>query len=116
MKNEKTQAEWYALAKETADTIFAKQQELFGDLTDTVYYCVEVTRFDSFIKMEASVSPKNYQPENMEARKVAEYLNRVSEDLYLSEYTTKGDFEAYAPTVIRKMEGFAEAVKNIINN
>lgn len=115
MKNEKTQDEWLTLAREAADTIFAKQQELFNELTGVVYYCVEVTRFDTFVKVDATVSPKDYMPENFKAKKIDLFLKRVSEGIYLSEYTTMEEFENFVPTVIGKMEGYAESAKNIIN-
>lgn len=117
MKNERTQAEWYALALKTADTIFAKQQELFDGMTDTLYYCTEVTRFDTFVKIEACVFAKTYMTANEAAQKVSEFLNRISESLYLSEYTEEDNaLETFTGTTIQKMESFAAAAKNIIED
>ena len=115
MKNEKTQDEWLTLAREAADTIFAKQQELFNELTGVVYYCVEVTRFDTFVKVDVIVSPKDYMLENFKAKIIDSFLKMLSEGIYLSEYTTMEEFENFVPTVIGKMEGYAESAKNIIN-
>ena len=115
MKNEMTQDEWLTLAREAADTIFAKQQELFNELTGVVYYCVEVTRFDTFVKVDVTVSPKDYMLENFKAKIIDSFLKMLSEGIYLSEYTTMEEFENFVPTVIGKMEGYAESAKNIIN-
>lgn len=114
MKNERTQSEWYELAKDAADAIFAKQKEIFEGLTDVIYYYTEVTRFNNFIKIDAAASPR---PDNSEiARQIDEYLHLANERIYLSEYTTDEEFKAYAPTIIRKMEIFATAARTIKNS
>lgn len=115
MKNQRTQTEWYALALKASDTIFARQRELFDGMSDTLYYFVEVTRFDTFVKIDAGVFAKTYH-ENTAAKKVAEYLNSVSENVYLSEYTDEDELDNFVPATIKKMESFAAAAKNIIEN
>lgn len=115
MKNQRTQTEWYALALKASDTIFARQRELFDGMSDTLCYFVEVARFDTFVKIDAGVFVKTYH-ENTAAKKVAEYLNRVSENVYLSEYTDEDELDNFVPATIKKMESFAAAAKNIIEN
>lgn len=115
MKNERTQAEWYALALNASDTLFAKQHELFDGMSDTLYYFVEVTRFDTFVKIDAGVFAKTYS-DNTASKKVAEYLNRVSECVYLSEYTAEDELDTFVPATIKKMESYAAAAKKIIEN
>lgn len=115
MKNQRTQTEWYALALKASDTIFARQRELFDGMSYALYYFVEVTRFDTLVKIDAGVFAKTYH-ENTAAKKVAEYLNRVSENVYLSEYTEEDELDTFVPATIKKMESFAAAAKNIIEN
>lgn len=112
----RTQAEWYAAALQASDTLFAKQRELFGGMTDTLYYCVEVTRWDDFVKICATVSPKDYVQGNDKAVNVAKYLNRINENLYLSTYTEDDELDNFVPATIKKMESYAAAAKKIIEN
>jgi uncharacterized protein YjgD (DUF1641 family) len=111
----RTQDEWYAAALQASDTLFAKQRELFGGMTDTNYYFVEVTRFDTFMKINAGVFAKTYY-ENTAAKKMDEYLNSVSETLYMSEYTDDDELDKFVPATIKKMENYAAAAKKIIEN
>lgn len=112
----RTQAEWYAAALQASDTLFAKQRELFGGMTDTLYYCVEVTRWDDFIKICVTVSPRDYVQGNENAVNVSKYLNRINENLYLSTYTDDDELYNFVPATIKKMESYAAAAKKIIEN
>ena len=117
MKNERTQAEWYALALKASDTLFARQHELFDDMTKVVYFYVEVTRWDDFVKICATVSPKDYMNGNDKAVNVAKYLNHVNEMLYLSTYTDEDDeLDNFVATALSRMESYAAAAKKIIEN
>lgn len=116
MKNERTQAEWYALALKASDTLYARQHELFDDMTKVVYFCVEVTRWDDFIKICATVSPRDYIQGNDKAVNVAKYLNRVNEMLYLSTYTEEDDLVNFVVMALSRMESYAAAAKKIIEN
>lgn len=115
-KTKRTQAEWYAAALQASDTLFAKQHELFDGMTDVVYFCVEVTRWDDFVKVCVTVSPKDYVQGNDKGINVAKYLNRINENLYLSTYTGDDDLDNFVPATIKKMESYVAAAKKIIEN
>ena len=111
----RTQQEWLELAREYADEIFDRQVRLFGEFTDTVYFCATTERFDDFCKLAVTVAPKTFENNNEKAKKVDRYINLISESFYMNRYTEDGELAAFAKETCAKMDRYAKNVNSIIN-
>lgn len=114
-QQKRNQSEWYALALQASDALFAKQQELFDGMADVVFYYAEVTRFDTFVRMSIGVNPKTYTQDGL-AIKVAENIGNLSEGIQLSEYSSDDELDAFVDNSFKMLEKYAASIEKIIKS